>query len=116
MKYKLLRLSLMGILAMFFGVVHADYEKVMSTTDISSGDYLIVYDAGNVAFNGALNPLDVASNTVAVEIADGKIASSADVDAAIFTIDIDNGTVKSASGKYIGVTSNSNGLKLEQQS
>jgi len=111
MKYKLLRFSLLSILAMLCGVVHADYEKVTSTNDLTSGEYLIVYEAGNVAFNGALDVLDAVSNTVAVDIADGKIASSTDIDAATFTIDVENGTVKSASGKYIGVSSNSNGLK-----
>ena len=38
------------------------------------------------------------------------IASSPAVDAAVFTVDVTNGTLKSASGLYIGVTSNSNGL------
>ena len=116
MKYKLLRFSLLSILAMFFGVVHADYEKVTSADDmVDGGEYLIVYEAGNVAFNGALETLDAASNTVAVEITDGKITSSTKIDAATFTIDTTNGTVKSASGKYIGISSNSNGLKTSNE-
>ena len=93
------------------------YQKVTSTNDITDGDYLIVYegdkDHSAVAFNGGLSTLDAAGNTVAVEIKDGVIASSAAVDAAIFTIDVTNGTLKSASGLYIGVNSNSNGLKQE---
>jgi|GEM_PF-2088069 len=93
------------------------YQKVTSTDDITDGDYLIVYegdkDHSAVAFNGGLSTLDAAGNTVPVEIKDGVIASSADVDAAIFTIDVTNGTLKSASGLYIGVNSNSNGLKQE---
>lgn len=93
------------------------YQKVTSTDDITDGDYLIVYegdkDHSAVAFDGGLSTLDAARNTVAVEIKDGVIASSPAVDAAIFTIDVTNGTLKSASGLYIGVNSNSNGLKQE---
>ena len=113
MKQNYLFKSLFLLFALVVGSVNvwADYEKVTSTNDLTSGDYLIVYEAGNVAFDGALEGLDVTDNTVEVVIADGKIASSTKVDAAVFTIDIENGTVKSASGKYIGVTSNSNGLK-----
>ncbi len=114
MKYKLLRFSLMCILAMLGGVVHADYyQKVMSTTDITNGDYLIVYEEGSVAFNGGLTTLDAVSNTVAITIESNKIASSATVDAATFTItSTDDGyTVRSASGNYIGQTSYANGLK-----
>jgi hypothetical protein len=90
------------------------YQKVTSTTDITDGDYLIVYEDGAVAFNGALTTLDAVSNTVAVEIKDGIIASSDATDAAAFTIDVTNGTLQNASGFYIGVTSNSNGLKQSE--
>ena len=94
------------------------YQKVTSTNDITDGDYLIVYegdkDHSAVAFNGALTTLDAEGNTVAVEIKDGVIASSSAVDAAVFTVDVTNGTLKSASGYYIGVNSNSNGLKQEK--
>ena len=89
------------------------YQKVTATSDIVDGEYLIVYETGNVAFNGALTTLDVTSNTVAVVIADGKIASSEAIDAATFTIDLTAGTLKSASGNYIGVSTNSNGLKQD---
>ena len=93
------------------------YQKVTSTNDITDGTYLIVYEGDKnhdaVAFDGALTSLDAAKNTVAVAINDGKIAPSDAVDAAIFTIDVTNGTLKSASGKYIGITSNSNGLKQD---
>ena len=94
--------------------MHADYyQKVMSTTDITNGDYLIVYEEGSVAFNGGLTTLDAVSNTVAITIESNKIASSATVDAATFTItSTDDGyTVRSASGNYIGQTSYANGLK-----
>ena len=93
------------------GTAFADYAKVTSTSDISDGDYLIVCEGSSVAFNGALGELDVADNGVAVAIQDGVIASSDDVDAAVFTIDVTNGTVKNAASQYIGVSSESNGLK-----
>ena len=96
---------------MLCGTAFADYVKVTKTSDITDGDYLIVYETGNVAFNGALTTLDAESNTVAVTISDDKIVSSNAIDAAVFTIDGTNGTLKSASGLYIGVSSNSNGLK-----
>ena len=95
------------------------YVKVTSTAGITNGEYLIVYeDATNttpapLAFNGALETLDASKNTVAVEISNSTIAGNTDIDAALFTIDVTAGTLKSASGKYIGVSSNTNGLKTE---
>ena len=85
--------------------------KVTSTEDATDGKYLIVYEDGNVAFNGALETLDAVSNTVAVTISEGEIASSDNVDAAVFTLNTTAGTVLSASGHYIGISTNSNGLK-----
>ncbi len=116
MKKSLLRFMLLvtGLL-LGVNVALADYEKVTSTADITDGEYLIVYEADNVAFNGALETLDAVSNTIAVEIVDGKIVSNEAADAAAFTVDVANGTLKSASGKYIGVSSNSNGLKLADE-
>ena len=88
----------------------ATYTKVTSAPSDWSGEYLIVYEAGNVAFNGALTTLDAASNTISVTISDGTITTDAD---ASFTIvkSSSNYTIKSASGYYIGQTSNTNGLK-----
>jgi len=105
-------LSLVSMLMMLGGTAFADnYEKVTATADITDGEYLIVYETGNLAFNGALETLDAVSNTVSVKIADGKIASSETIDAATFTINVKEGSLKSASGKYIGQTSDANGLK-----
>lgn len=91
------------------------YGKVTSTSDLKSGEYLIVYEDGNVAFNGGLETLDGVSNTVAVTINNNAIAGSETVDAATFTIDVAARTIKSASGKYIGVLSNSNGLNQSEE-
>lgn len=88
------------------------YNKVTSTSDIEDGDYLIVYETGNVAFNGALTTLDAASNTISVTLsASGdSVTNFATVDAAKFTITADGGNIKSASNKYIGQGSNANGM------
>lgn len=110
-------LSLVSMLMMLGGTAFADnYEKVTATADITDGEYLIVYETGNLAFNGALETLDAVSNTVSVKIADGKIASSETIDAATFTINVTEGSLKSASGKYIGQTSDANGLKSSDTS
>lgn len=93
------------------GAAGTTYRKVTATEDITDGQYLIVYEATSVAFNGALETLDAEGNSVAVEISAGVIAGSSAIDAAVFTIDATAGTLQSASGKYIGVSSNSNGLK-----
>lgn len=87
------------------------FNKVTTTAGITDGAYLIVYEDGNVAFNGGLETLDAVGNTIAVEINDNTIAANDDTKAAIFTINTAAGTLKSKSGKYIGVSSNSNGLK-----
>lgn len=88
------------------------YVKVTSTSDLTDGDYLIVYEDGNVAFNGGLETLDAVSNTISVTIAsDNKIESTATTDAAKFTYDATAKTLVSASGYSIGQTSDANGLK-----
>lgn len=89
----------------------AQYVKVNSTDDITNGNYLIVCEGGSVAFNGGLATLDAVNNTINVDIEDGVIAAGVTTNAATFTIDVDNQTLQSASGLYIGVSSNSNGLK-----
>lgn len=88
------------------------YEKVTSAPEDWSGEYLIVYEDGSVAFDGSLSTLDAAGNTIEVEIEDNKIEATDDVNDAAFTIATMEGgySVKAASGKYIGVTSYGNGL------
>ena len=92
---------------------NGDFVKVTSADEITDGDYLIVCENNNVAFNGALTTLDAVSNTIDITITGGVIASSEATNAAVFTIASKSGNVysiKSASGYYIGQTSNSNGL------
>ena len=90
------------------------YVKVTSTAGITDGEYLIVYETGKVAFNGALDALDVANNTLEVEINSNTIAGDQYIDKAIFTIDVTNGTILSASGYYIGKTASGNGLNTHK--
>ena len=90
----------------------SNYQKVTTNLDDWSGEYLIVYEAGSVAFNGGLTTLDAVSNTIGVTISDNTIESTSTTDAARFTIAAVSGgyTIQSASGYYIGRTANSNGL------
>ena len=87
-----------------------DYVKVESANDLTDGEYLIVYEDGSLAFDGSLETLDAVENTIGVTIGNKTIASSETVDAATFTIDTTEGTIKSASGYYIGQTTDANGL------
>ena len=86
------------------------YAKVTSAEDLTNGQYLIVYEDGNVAFNGGLDELDVANNTIDVTISDDEITATNVTTAAEFTIDITAGTIKSASEFFIGQTGDANGL------
>ena len=92
------------------------YQKVTSTDDLTNGEYLIVSEAYSKAFNGSLegSALNSSSNPLSVTINDGQIASNAEIDAATFTIDFTAGTIKSASGYYIGQTSDANGMQYSQ--
>lgn len=94
------------------------YSRINSTNDLSDGDYLIVYESGNLIFNGGLATLDAVSNTLGVTINNHSIASETKVDTAVFTIKKVTGgyTICSASGLYIGQSSNNNGLGTNKSS
>ena len=87
-----------------------EYVKVTSSSDLTSGKYLIVYEEGSVAFNGGLEKLDATSNTITVTLNNNKITATDATNAACFTYDATAGTLKSASGLYIGNNSDSNSL------
>lgn len=91
------------------------YKKVTSNDDLTAGKYLIVYEEGSKAFNGGLTTLDAAGNVIDVTINNNKIFCDED---AYFLIDPDPeaGTIRSASGYYIGITGSSNGLKTSKDS
>ena len=109
-------LSIFAVLFAFAGVQAQSYVKVTSAPTDWSGDYLIVYEAGKVAFNGGLTTLDATSNTISVTINNNEIEANATINAAKFTI-AKSGTaytVKSASGYYIGRNSAKNGLDSDK--
>ncbi len=94
------------------------YIKVTSAPADWTGTYLIVYEDGSLAMNGGLTTLDATSNSINVTISDNKIVANAANDAASFNIssDDDGGwAILSRSGKYIGQTANSNGLRTSDE-
>lgn len=91
------------------------FVKVTSTNELTNGKYLIVYEEGSLAFNGGLETLDAVGNTIGVTIADNEIAATTETEAAEFTIDVNAGTIKSASGQYIGRDSDTNGLETSTE-
>ena len=93
-----------------------DYVKVTNLDEITDGNYLIVCESNNVAFDGALTTLDAVGNTIGVTITDSVIAASDETNAAFFTITKSGNSysIKSASGYYIGNTSDANALKTSQ--
>ena len=90
------------------------YIKVYSTEDLKSGTYLIVYEDGNLAFDGSLESLDATDNNIPVTISETRgdlyIQGNDVIDAATFDYDADAKTLKSASGYYIGATTDANTL------
>jgi len=96
-------------------VTGGTYVKVTSTDDLTDGQYLIVYEDGNVAFNGGLGTLDAVNNVIDVTINNDEITATSATQAAEFTIDKTAGTIKSASGYYIGATSYTNELKTSAE-
>ena len=88
------------------------FVKVTSAPSDWSGTYLIVYEAGNLAFDGSRTTMDAVSNTQAVTISNNEIEATDAMKAITFEI-AKNGTsytVKSKSGFYVGNDSNSNSL------
>ena len=87
------------------------FVKVTSAPADWSGEYLIVCEDQNVAFDGSLETLDVASNNVSVTITDNRIEANDNLLNSTFTINAEGTTIQSKSGYYIGQSSNANGLK-----
>ncbi len=104
----------MTLYAIFYASNGGNIYVKQTSGAVESGDYLIVYETGSVAFNGALTTLDSANNNISISIDNGVIEGNNDIDAAVFTIDAINGTILSASGYFIGVSSYGNGLKTTQ--
>jgi hypothetical protein len=88
------------------------FELVTPNDELTDGEYLIVYpdETMALAFDGSLETLDAASNTQVVTIVNNAIMTT---NAIAFTIATKKGgySIKSASGLYIGNTSDANALK-----
>lgn len=96
----------------------SSFVKVTENLSDWSGQYLIVYEEGKVAFDGSLKTLDAVSNTQAVTISDSKIKATEEMKTISFEIaksDV-NYTIKSASGYYIGHSGTKNALKSSTSS
>ena len=81
------------------------YVKIGSEQVDLTGDYLIVYEQGNKAFNGSLIGDNLfKENAVDIEISENKIVQNNETESYEFRIDkYDDGySVKSKSGYYIG--------------
>ena len=92
------------------------FVKVSDANSLEDGAYLIVYEDEGLAFNGGQETLDAIGNTIEVTISENKIEANKDNKAAMFTIESagDNGyTVLAANGKYIGQSSDANGLSAQ---
>lgn len=94
------------------------YTKVTSNLTDWSGTYLIVNESTNQYLNGSLEvgtsagQMGSTAGMVDVTISEGKIVGNETVDAAVFTFEKsgDGYAIKSAT-KYIGQSTNNNGLK-----
>ena len=110
-------IALLGVICMPIVTANAaeakTYVKVTSAPSDWSGEYLIVYESGKVAFDGSRTTMDAVSNTKAVTITDDTITTTENI---YFNIAISGTsyTIQSASGYYIGQTSNANGLKSDK--
>lgn len=87
------------------------YKKVTEEPADWSGEYLIVYEAGNLIFDSSLAKLDAVNDYQSVEITDETISAAAG-DPYKFTIAaVDGGySIKANNGEYIGYTGSKNGF------
>ena len=95
------------------------YEKVVETPQDWSGTYLVVYEATPAYWDASLGvgtsagQMGSTAGMKTTSIVDNKILSTEVVDASCITIQ-KSGTgyaLKAASGNYMGMSSNNNGLK-----
>ncbi len=87
------------------------YVKVNETSQVTSGQYLIVYESGSVALNLQTEE-DVANNGTSVTIVEDKIESTSATDVLAFTLDDTNGSLLAPCGKYITHTGSKNTLNF----
>lgn len=91
------------------------YVKIASGSELVEGQYLIVYEDGNIALNGS-DLKDDNNNGVSVSISGSKIEATESVDSYSFTLAKSgtDWTIKGSDGNYIGATGNSNSLDFSK--
>ena len=110
-------LALVMVLSMFpatvFAADSATYTRVTADQDDWSGEYLLVYEMGSLAFDGSLSTPDAVNNYQAVTI-DGDTIT-ADPGIAVTIEAVDGGYVlKSASGLYLYHNAEANKLSTTE--
>ena len=100
-----------GTIASIGGAASVDeYVKVTNQSDLTTGEYLIVYEGGSLAFDGSkTNPGASGTNATAVTINNNAIATTSAIDAINVTINVSDGTIRTASGRYIYRNSGTSG-------
>ena len=106
-------LALVMVLSMapanVFATDSATYTRVTADQADWSGEYLLVYEAGSLAFDGSLSTVDAVNNYQAVTIDGDTITASPSI--AVTIEAVDGGYVlKSASGQYLYQSSDANKL------
>lgn len=104
--------------AIFGKNVYGDFVKVEENLTDWTGYYLIVYEDGNVAFDGSRSGIDLdgTPNSITVSISSQRIEHNDATEASMFTV-AKNGdyyTILSASGYYIGRTTSTNGFEYDE--
>lgn len=94
------------------GLSDVGFAKVTAAGAVPSGEYLLVYEDLSVAFNGGLADMDVAANSIDVDITDHKIPALENLKAATFTYDASAKTLVNKAGKYIGRSAYANALDV----
>ena len=91
------------------------FTKVTSNPGSWAGTYLIVYEGSKYVLNGSLTSVDSVSNYKSVSISSSKISASSAQNYAVTIAAYSSGySIKTASGYYIGRTSDSNGLNASK--
>lgn len=88
------------------------WDKITTQSELTDGDYLIVYEDKKVAFNGGLDSLDAVNNTISTTVSNNKIAYDKTTESAKFTIESYSGgySIKTSSGSYIAAKQGKNSL------
>lgn len=86
------------------------YRKITNMSEFKDGDYLIVCENNNVAFNGSLETIDAAGNYFGVEIKNSVISTNVEGYFTVQKVSGGNYKFRSASGYAIGRDENKNGM------